>query len=84
MNRAMSDLQCEKTFGQKARGFGLQDYLQKLKELHIATIGSMANSCSWSPEATTDTLLKEKITMNVLDWDGLGDEPRMTANVKQL
>lgn len=84
MNRSLSHLQCEKTFERKARPLGLEDYIPKLDELHIKTIGAMASSCSWNPESTTDELVKEKILMKVLTWDGSGDEPRMTTNVKQL
>ena len=77
-------MQCEKTFEQKARDLGLQDCIKKFKELNIGTIGAMASSCSWNPESTTDTFVKEKIMMKVLNWNGEGDEPKMATNVKQL
>ena len=65
MNRTMPYLQCEKTFGTKVRAFGLGEHLDKLKGLHIKTIGAMASSCTWDPESTTDALLKEKILMTL-------------------
>ena len=66
MNRSLSHLQCEKTFERKARSLGLEEYIPKLNELHINTIGAMASSCSWNPESTTDELVKEKTLMKVL------------------
>ena len=68
MNRTMSYLQCEKTFAAKGRAFGLADLVGKFKTMQTRTIGAMASSCSWSPEATTDALPEETTPIKLSDW----------------
>ena len=84
MNTALSYLQCKRTFEQKVRQFHAEAYLPKLKELHIETIGSMATSCSWNPERTTDALVKERILKPIFAWNGEGPEPERSSMIKQL
>ena len=64
--------------------FHAGEHLQKLKSIHVETIGAMATSCSWNPEQTTDEAVKTKLLMPILEWNGTTDEPPNSFRIKQL
>lgn len=66
------------------RNLGLEDKLQRLKDCHLNTIGAMASACSWNPENTTDAMVKTNVVMRVCQWDGNGNEPQQSSNLKNL
>ena len=77
-------IQCAMTFRQKAKNWDLEDMIPALQTANLTTIGEMAPACCWNPELITDEQVKTKVLMKVLSWNGMGDEPPKSSNVKQL
>ena len=55
-----------------------------LNTCNLTTIGSMASSCPWNPEHTTDEMVRTNVVMRVFGWDGVGNEPALASNLKNL
>ena len=77
-------IQCAMTFRQKAKNWDLEDMIPALQAAQLTTIGEMASACCWNPELITDDQVRTKVLMKVLSWNGMGDEPPKSSNVKQL
>ena len=82
--RARSHIHCPKTFEQMVRNLGLEASIAALAGCNLTTIGSMASSCSWNPEQTTDDMVRTKVVMPVFAWGGNGNEPALASNLKNL
>ncbi len=80
----MSHAQSEGVFQSLLDRFGLIARKAKFDNKRLFTIPAFAVSCGYNFENVPDSDLLTKVVGHVLDWDGNGDEPLQTNNIRQL
>ncbi len=80
----MSHAHSEGVFETMLQKFGLTTSKAKFEEKNWKTIAGFVVSCGYNVEQVQDQTLVTKVVTHVCSWNGNGDEPLVTNNIRQL